>query len=41
VIASPAIDAFVFLGQSLFGYGQSVEELLARMDAQIRRRQAV
>jgi len=33
VTASPAVDAFVFLGQSLFGYGQSVEELLARMDA--------
>ena len=32
----PTIDAFCFLGQSLFGYGQSVDELLARMaDADI------
>ncbi|HYY87886.1 MAG TPA: amidohydrolase family protein [Chloroflexota bacterium] len=31
---SPAtIDAFVFLGQSLLGYGQSEAELLARLDA--------
>jgi len=28
-----AIDAFTFLGESLFGYGQTADELLARMDA--------
>lgn len=27
------IDAFTFLGQSLCGYGQTVDELLARLDA--------
>jgi uncharacterized protein len=27
------IDAFTFLGQSLFGYGQTVDDLLARLDA--------
>ena len=27
------IDAFTFLGQSLFGYGQPIDELLARLDA--------
>jgi uncharacterized protein len=26
------IDAFTFLGQSLFGYGQTVDELLGRLD---------
>ncbi|MCA1644497.1 MAG: amidohydrolase family protein [Chloroflexi bacterium] len=29
----PAIDAFTFVGQSLFGYGQTSDELLANMDA--------
>lgn len=29
----PTIDSFTYLGQSLFGYGQSADELLARMDA--------
>jgi uncharacterized protein len=30
-MSPPTIDAFSFLGQSLFGYGQSADELLARM----------
>jgi predicted TIM-barrel fold metal-dependent hydrolase len=30
---SPTIDAFTFVGESLFGYGQSATELLARLDA--------
>jgi predicted TIM-barrel fold metal-dependent hydrolase len=30
---SPTIDAFTFVGESLFGYSQSAAELLARMDA--------
>jgi predicted TIM-barrel fold metal-dependent hydrolase len=29
----PTIDTLTFLGQSLFGYGQTSDELLARMDA--------
>ena len=29
----PTIDSFVHLGQSLFGYGQTADELLAHMDA--------
>jgi predicted TIM-barrel fold metal-dependent hydrolase len=32
-VSPPAIDAFAFLGQSLFGYAQTPDELLARMDA--------
>jgi uncharacterized protein len=32
-VASSTIDAFAFVGESLFGYGQSVDELLARLDA--------
>ena len=30
--ARPTIDAFTLVGQSLFGYGQSATELLARLD---------
>src|SRR6266516_439486 len=30
-MSPPTIDAFSFIGQSLFGYGQSADELLARM----------
>lgn len=29
----PTIDAFTFLGESLLGYAQSADELLARMDS--------
>jgi predicted TIM-barrel fold metal-dependent hydrolase len=32
-VSPAAIDAFTFVGQSLFGYGQTPDELLARMDA--------
>ncbi len=28
----PAIDVFTFIGQSLFGYGQTADELSARLD---------
>jgi uncharacterized protein len=31
--AASTVDAFTFLGHSLFGYGQSADELLARLDA--------
>jgi uncharacterized protein len=32
-MSAPTIDVFSFLGQSLFGYGQTSDELHARMDA--------
>jgi len=32
-VSSPAVDAFTCVGQSLFGYGQTADELVARMDA--------
>jgi len=31
-MTQPAIDAFTFVGQSLFGYGQTSDELLSKMD---------